>query len=166
MKKIKLGISGKFALIDDEDFERVSEYAWYICEKPTCLYAITRKQRNRKVSYLRMHRIILGITDSSISIDHINHNGLDNRRINLRVCTAIQNSMNRRKSKTSTNKYKGVAYVKVTVNGKDYFYWRARIKVGNRFYTKTARQENLAAEMYNEMAIKYYKEFASLNPIS
>ena len=95
MKKIKL-TQGKYAMIDDEDYERVSQYKWTAekCSKSENYYA-----RNRTIN-TKMHRLIMGLDSSSkLVVDHIGHNTLDNRKKYLRVCTQKENLRNRRKKK-------------------------------------------------------------------
>ena len=91
MKKIKL-TQGKFALVDDEDFERVSQYKWTAekCSKSENYYA-----RNRTIN-AKMHRLIMGVCKSKLVVDHVNHRTLDNRKENLRVCTQKENLRNRK----------------------------------------------------------------------
>ncbi|HMV40895.1 MAG TPA: hypothetical protein PK079_16500 [Leptospiraceae bacterium] len=90
MKKIKLS-RGKSALIDDDDFERVSQYNWYINEnaEKTKLYAMRSKLKSEegivKGTKVYMHRFILGIVEKSAVIQHKNGNTLDNRKANLVV---------------------------------------------------------------------------------
>ena len=105
-----------------------------------------------------MHRKVMG-AHGKIVVDHINHNGLDNRKVNLRFATFSQNSMNfRTRRKARTSKYRGVRFVK-RINR-----WTARIA-----YNKKQKHlgcfvdEKAAAEAYNEAAKKYHGEFAVLN---
>lgn len=79
--------AGKFAKVDNQDYELVSRYSWYYRDG----YALT-KINNKEV---RMHRFILQITDPNIVVDHINRDRLDNRRENLRPYTQLQNANNR-----------------------------------------------------------------------
>ena len=91
MKKIKL-TQGKFAPVDDEDYERVSQYKWTAekCSKSENYYA-----RNRTIN-TKMHRLIMGLGKSKLVVDHLNHKTLDNRKENLRVCTQKENLRNRK----------------------------------------------------------------------
>ena len=93
-------------------------------------------------------------------VDHINHDGIDNRKSNLRICSSNQNKMNRRPNRNKIAKYKGLCLNKKT--GK----WIVRISVnGKRLYLGTFKNEATAASKYNEAAIKYHGEFAKLNEI-
>ena len=90
MKKIKLS-RGKTALIDDDDFERVSQYNWYINEnaEKTKLYAMRSKLKSEegtvKGTKVYMHRYILQVVEKSAVIQHKNGNTLDNRKENLAI---------------------------------------------------------------------------------
>src|SRR5260221_4970142 len=82
MKEVPL-TQGKAALVDDEDYERVNQFKWYLVEAKYLRYANRSPYNKGKQSTLRMHRFILGLTDSKQHVDHINGNGLDNRKCNL-----------------------------------------------------------------------------------
>lgn len=146
---------GKFAIVDANDFDSLSKTKWFtLSSKNNVFYAVTGKRC--KV----MHRIIMNAPDG-IFIDHINHDGLDNRKINLRFCTRSQNTMNQRKPRNTSSRFKGVSFHKTT--GK----WRASIKVGEKSkWLGLFGNEEGAAIAYNEAAIKYFGEFALLNIIS
>jgi hypothetical protein len=105
-----------------------------------------------------MHRQILNAPDSLI-VDHINGNGLDNRKANIRTATYTQNSCNRKKANKDTwSQYKGV-----TFNAKRKK-WKARIQVhGRKIYLGSFNAETNAAKAYDKAAKKYHKEFAALN---
>jgi hypothetical protein len=91
--------------------------------------------------------------------DHINHNGLDNRKANLRQATRAQNCWNKRKQKGShSSKYKGVSWLSREKK------WQARIQAnGRKIFIGSFKNEIDAAKAYDRAAKKYYKEFASLN---
>lgn len=150
MKEIKL-TQGKVALIDDEDFDLVSQYHWYFDGK----YAKTCWDKQGKTYYLRMHRLILGLTNPKIDTDHINHNKLDNRRSNLRICNRAENLRNRKAHGKS--KYLGVFY-----NHNKYITAQIRAN-GRTIHLGTFDTEEEAAMAYDNAARKYHKEFANLN---
>ena len=124
MKEIPL-TQGKVALVDDNDYNELSKYKWYSSERRNTCYAErmswNKILHNQKTS--RMHHIIMHLP-SNIEIDHINGNGLDNRRENLRAVTRRQNQQNQHVPKTS--KYPGVSWNKrakmwgsyIHINGK------------------------------------------------
>lgn len=101
---------GKVALVDDEDYNKLSKYKWYANKGGNTFYAMRNSPRNPgKRKTVRMHVDIMGTTPPSIT-DHINGNGLDNRRCNLRTVTPRQNSQNLHIRKSS--KYPGVCWDK------------------------------------------------------
>lgn len=112
--------------------------------------------------YILMHRLIMNFP-KGMEIDHINGNGLDNRRCNLRICTRTENGSHRRLSSLNTSGYHGVSYCK---NEKRKKRWISVIRYGGRkhtlgrFYTKDE-----AAIVYNESAKKHHGQFATLNKI-
>jgi len=101
--------NGGVALVDDEDFEKVSVFTWRRRpERHTTGYAFTVRRdlntpevKRGKLRYILMHRFILGLKDPKVVVDHKNHNGLDNRRENIRPCTHAENMANRRKKITN-----------------------------------------------------------------
>lgn len=99
MKEIKLS-SGALVLVDDEDYDLVSKHKWYETKairkgKYYTSYAIGKDGTTTKRKTIAMHRLIMGFPDG-LFIDHINHNGLDNRKENLRIVTSGQNQRNLR----------------------------------------------------------------------
>ncbi|MCK9370911.1 HNH endonuclease [Candidatus Dojkabacteria bacterium] len=95
MKQISLGQlsgKGKFVIVDNEDFEYLNQFKWYIKFSGQNEYAIRHKRYDETL----MHRLIIN-TPKGMETDHINHNGLDNRRVNLRIVTTSQNQRNLRK---------------------------------------------------------------------
>lgn len=160
MKKIRL--NGKYkdhiCLIDDLDFDKVKNRVWHgqCRKKGETVYALDG-HRNL------MHQVLLGKKDG-LTIDHINGNGLDNRRKNLRFCTQKQNSRNNKRRKNLfSSKYKGV-YKKTYKSGK--MSWVASITVDNKhIYLGTFENEEHAGYAYNLGAKKYFKEYASLNKL-
>lgn len=149
MKQIEL-TRGKFALVDDADYEWLNQYKWQCDTKG---YAVHYKLG-------KMHRCILGLTDPKVFTDHIDRNTLNNQRSNLRVATAAQNKQNTPYS--GIIPYKGVHYVTV----KNHTYIRAQIFVNNKqFVLGTFETIEDAAKCYNLAAIKYFGEFAYLNQV-
>jgi len=159
-RKIPL-TQGKFALVDPEDYEELSKYKWYAVRSPRGFYAVRSiKAKNSRSGQksVRMHRVILKAPEGKF-IDHINHNGLDNRKSNLRICTMQQNSWNMRKQRRNcTSQYKGVAWHKG--EGK----WQARIICnGKSFSSGYFDDEKAAAMAYDDKAKELFGEFASPN---
>jgi len=95
---------GKFAIVDAEDFEELNKYKWYALRGLNTFYAARRVGRET----ILMHRVLMQPPDGMV-VDHIDGNGLNNCRSNLRVCTPAQNAVNSR-AKGARSGYKGVEY--------------------------------------------------------
>lgn len=131
MKEIPLS-RGLVAIVDDEDFDWLNQWKWYAGNngKARTMYAIRMAAVEGKRRKFRMHREIMNPPDG-MEVDHINHNGLDNRRSNLRIVTSSQNSRNTRKPRTGrTSKYKGVTYEKDRVG--HVARWRVGIRINGK----------------------------------
>ena len=152
MKKIEL-TKGQYALIDDEDYQRVSKYKWYAgyCQDTKGYYARrTALDGNRKYPIL-LHRFLMN-PPADMQVDHINHDTLDNRKSNLRICTRSENQRNRRKN-SGCNSF-GVTKRK---SGKNRF--QAQLNVnGNNVYLGVFPTEELASEKSKNYQIKHNKE--------
>lgn len=162
MKKIPL-TQGKFALVDDEDFEFLNQWKWFfhINPKDSSGYAIRNGTRSATGTRRRiaMHRVLMKAKKKDIC-DHKNGNGLDNRKNNLRLCDKFQSCWNRRKSiRKKLNALKGVTKVK---NHRGIpTYWIARICFkGTRIYLGTFKTKKLAESAYKKKALELHKEFA------
>ena len=92
--------SGHEIEIDDDDFEMVKGITWYTMHSPYTHYAMGREKGGRKDNrkYILMHRLLTN-APAGLEVDHIDHNGLNNKRSNLRVCTRSQNQRNRLRHK-------------------------------------------------------------------
>jgi len=155
MKEIKLRKSDRVALVDDADYEYLSQFRWYCVHEKHCYYAVSHGHIPGHPEPLRMHRVILGV-NKGIMIDHIDHNGLNNQRYNLRTATHAENGRNRKPNQGY--KYKGVG-----ASGNKY---EAKIQYNNkRMNLGTFSTEEAAALAYNDAAKKYFGEFAYLNII-
>jgi len=158
MKYITLS-QGKRAIVDDEDYEWLNQWKWYADNvRGGRTYAANK---NRKKMY--MHRLILGSADKHS--DHINGDGLDNRRENLRLCDRSQNASNRRGSEGKSSKYKGVHWRppcgrEITGN------WISQITKNKiRYYLGKFKTQKDAAIAYDKAARFIHGEFASLNDV-
>ena len=153
MKIIKL-TNGYEAFIDDSDFDKINKYKWYGNGNGTDLiYAKrkTRKSEGRKEKLTTMHRQIMNYPDGK-HVDHRNHNGLDNRRCNLRICTNTENMFNRRRLNSKSG-FLGVTWFKRLKK------WRASIHLTIGYFD--SKEE--AAKAYDQAARKLFGEFANLN---
>lgn len=154
MKKIKL-TKGMVALVDDEDFERINSFKW--CVGKTSFHHYAMRRDGKKTLF--MHRFIVD-APKGLLVDHINRNGLDNRKENLRVCTAQQNRRNGGLSKLNTSGYKGVSW------NKGIHKWSAYITANyKRIHLGYFDDKTEAARAYNNAAKQYFKEFNSSNII-
>jgi len=151
---------GKYAIVDPEDYERLSKHKWYVQRTKQMFYALRRAKGHERAKgqVVWMHRYILP-TPEGMCTDHINNNGLDNRKTNLRLATPAQNARNRRKMAVKTSsKYKGVSYHAGQRK------WCAAIRVNGQYkYFGLFQNEIDAAKAYDHAAKKYHKEFAVLN---
>jgi hypothetical protein len=158
-RKIPL-TQGKFAIVDPEDYERLSKYRWHLSKSATNSYA-ARLQRVRPGGPRRkiwMHREVIDIPEHMLC-DHISGNGLDNRKANLRPATVSQNLCNRQKTRSKTcSKYKGLEWDKIQRK------WKARIHYnGQKIYLGSFAREIDAAKAYDDKAAVLFGEFARLN---
>lgn len=119
MKKIKL-TQGKFAIVDDSDFEVLNQHGWNASKTGRYFYA------TRDGGKVYMHRQIMD-TPPGADTDHINGDGLDNRRSNLRVCSRSENLRNTGIGKNNNSGYKGVSWAK------DKRKWLAQIMVNGKY---------------------------------
>jgi len=159
MKTILL-TQGQVALVDDDDYEMVVAFRWYAQWQPKAetFYAVRHAPRvNGKQTTILMHRSIMQ-PDSGFEIDHRNHDGLDNRRSNLRVATGGQNQGNQRPQLGRTSRFKGVYFDKRNQK------WRAQIMVdGRKRHLGRFTDETNAARAYDAAALTHFGEFALVN---
>ena len=104
-KRIELTF-GKYAIVDAEDYDWLNSFKWCAVRKRNTWYAKTLRLDGGRLS---MHRLIAG-APRGLLVDHIDHNGLNNRKYNLRLCTNAQNQYNRLPLKGSTSRHKGVSW--------------------------------------------------------
>jgi hypothetical protein len=163
MKKIKL-TQGKVALVDDEDYDWLNQWKWFAKRDEHRFYVETH-DKNDHSKHLRMHRVITNCP-SNMVVDHIDGNGLNNQKDNLRICTNRQNCKNRRINKNNKSGYCGVDLDKNLYDKGYKNYWRVRIRVKDReSYIGHFNTKKKAALAYNEAAKKYFGDFARLNII-
>ncbi len=159
MKTIKL-TQGKKAMVDDEDYAWLNQWKWYAHKDRNTYYAVRdTSHRTPKREYIRMHRLILGLKkgDGKLS-DHWNHNGLDNRKSNLRLCTYSQNAQNRIPLENTASRFKGVDWQKGAKK------WCASItNNGKCVHLGLFDSEIQAAKKYDETARGLFGEFAYTN---
>jgi hypothetical protein len=150
---------GKIAIVDVEDYEWLSRWKWRIHEGRNYPYAsrIIRIGKGEQ-KHIKMHREILGLTNPQIWVDHINHNGLDNRKNNLRIASKRLNAINTSMRLDNTSGYRGVSK-NSKVNK-----WQAQIFHNKRvlhcgYYTNIED----AARAYDVAALRFRGNDAILN---
>ena len=163
MKKIELRPYGRgnFVLIDDDDYDQITQWKWSLRGRYAVRFIYKRDSTTGKHKQHRvwMHRAILS-TPADLVSDHINGNGLDNRRVNLRVATEQQNKQNRRSKRTSSSVYVGVSW------SSKYRRWIAQlVHNGSKIFGGYFITEEQAALIYNHFAYKYRGDFAHTNLI-
>lgn len=147
MKTIQL-TQGKTVIVDDDDYEYINSFSWYFLSSG---YAARTENNPHKI--ILMHRVIMNVHGFFV-VDHINHDTLDNRKINLRVCTHAENNRNR--IIASDRDYKGIY--------RHGDCWRACISLNNKsFHIGTFNTKEDAALAYNEKAKELFGVFAFLN---
>ena len=160
MAKIPL-TQGYEALVDAEDVPKLMGHKWHVFKKPpyTC-YARAGVKGTKKRTTVSMHRLLMGLeaSDTALFVDHINRNGLDNRRANLRIVTPSQNRQYTKHASGRKRRYRGV-YV---ANSGRYV---ATIGIGNRTNKHLGMFDRSkdAARAYDAEASKRFGEFAVLN---
>lgn len=149
---------GIFTMVDDEDFDFLSAFKWNPADNKdsNTLYAVRSIRKPRK-TVVRMHRIILGPGALS-TVDHIDGNGLNNQRSNLRLATSAENNRNLGMRRNNTSGYKGAFWDKY-INR-----WKASIRI-NKIQKHLGVYADVitAAKAYDVAALKYHGEFARLN---
>lgn len=147
---------GFFAKVSPVDWARVRDFNWHLYKKKNRRYAKTKIQG--KIHFL--HRFILDFPSSSV--DHIDGNGLNNCRSNLRLCSHQENCRNQKKrADAKTSRFKGVCWSKRLKK------WIAQIslKVASTTHLGCFDSEIKAAQAYNKFASQYFGKFAKLNLI-
>jgi hypothetical protein len=138
MVEIVLG-NGGVAIVDDED-ARLASLRW---SREPRGYAIRRPGKRGEQQLIRMHRVVLGVVDPAVQVDHINGDPLDNRRANLRVATPAQNAQNVRRAGGSSP-HRGVSWYR------KYACWRAAGRINGRSYHLGYFDDDLAAARASE----------------
>lgn len=157
---------GYVTILDRPDFER---HFHPIEDAPTVRWCAVRYRSGHVYAYRKirrddgtyrsahLHRDILD-APKGIDVDHINGDGLDNRRCNIRLATRTENNANRRLSTNTASRYKGVHWDRDTLS------WRAQINcAGKRHHLGRFSSEDDAGLAYNFAAIRFFGEFALLN---
>lgn len=166
MKEIKLSQQGKnkgkyVAFVDDEDYEKVNQFNWYVLKLKNTNYAYRCVYVDGKYKSQYLHHYVLNIENArlnNIEVDHIYGNGLNNQKHNLRICTKSQNMMNMMSHKNSTSIYKGVSYDKERKKFQAKIWNNNKIIFLGRFVSETD-----AAKKYDQYAKELFGDFSKLN---
>lgn len=149
-------IIGNYAIVDDEDYEWLNQWKWYAEKRPYKTYYVVRgvwNKKTKKSGLIKMHRLITK-PKKNLVVDHINHDGLNNCKNNLRVCSASRNCQNANKK----HNFRGTSLDKKTNM------WVSQIDVNTkRFFLGRFKSRMEAAKAYDKAAKKYHGEFACLN---
>lgn len=158
---IQLIKNGEVILFDSEDWKLIHGYRWRVDSQGYAVYIVY--DNGVKIEHLKMHRLILGLTDPAVLGDHINHKRSDNRRCNLRPTNPAGNARNT--SPTGRCKYLGVRYKTFRPYQKKEKFIASICVNRKRIYLGSFDLAEDAALAYNTAATKYFGEFASLNVI-
>ena len=161
MKCIPL-TQGKHAMVDDADYEHLIQWKWFVRKNKNNWYAVRTQylgggRKHPKNKTILMHREII-TPPAGLGVDHIDHNGLNNQRSNLRLATNSQNHQNENPRSGTVSRYKGVNW------HKGYKRWQVRIQLPERRVSLGYfHSEIYAAGAYDAAARKYFGDFAYCN---
>lgn len=148
-------IGDQHVLVSKAHLTHLTQYQWHIHKTKHVLYVRGYRKGERKNGLIYMHRLILD-AKSNQEVDHVNGNGLDNRKRNLRICTRSQNNANRHRLQTKTSNYKGVYFD--SINRK----WCADITCdGIRYRLGRHNSQKEAGQAYARKAKELFGEFAN-----
>ena len=149
-------LHGEICLVDDDDFALVSGFKWRATAGKT-KYAVTTDKTNRKKIIL-MHRLILGLLSNPLLVtDHIDGNGLNNTRANLRACTQAQNVRN---SVIRCDNESGIRNVMLHSNGRGEMRFRGIVTINGIKHRKWFNNSIDAEKWCAEKRIEVHGEFA------
>jgi len=157
-KEIEL-TQGKIALVDDDDFERLNQHKWHYFGLGYAARHGSKQKGSKEINYILMHREIMNFPEKT-GVDHKNHNGIDNRKENLRICGQDKNLMNTRIRSDNKSGFKGVSW------NKEKNKWVVHIRINCKtIHVGYYSDKRKAAMAYNEAAKRYFGEFACINNI-
>ena len=151
----------KWALIDECDYENANQYTWHVIKstKNSTLYAQRNySDENGIYRTQTLHVFLMGKTDNGFEIDHIDHNGLNDRRNNLRVCTIVQNKANMKPKLGGTSDFKGVCW-----SERDHVFVAKRHVSGRCTNLGSFNNEIDAAKAYDKSAVSEWGDHACIN---
>jgi len=157
MSKLIPLTKGQFAIVDDEDYDLLMQWKWYLTSDG---YAARNEYtpENKTPRTVLMHRVIT-MAPKNMDVDHHDTNRLNNCRSNLRIATRSQNCRNSRKARNKSSQYKGVTWSSRL--GK----WMAQLnsKTTGKIHLGTFALETDAAQAYDAAARRYYGDYARTN---
>lgn len=145
----------KQVFVDDEDFDRINKFKWTLKKSHNTFYA---RRSSKSPTWILMHREIINVDDKSIHYDHVDTNGLNNQKINLRRCNHSQNGANKPSLKGSSSVYKGVCFRPKRNKYQAAIQIRGSVKFLGMFFNEID-----AAKAYDNAAKIHHGEFANLN---
>lgn len=156
MKKIEL-TQNQFALVDNSDFAELNKHKWCANKYGNRFYAVRNsKTVEGKKKTILMHVEIMK-TPKGFDTDHIDIDGLNNQKKNLRICTRSQNGMNKKAYKTNRSGLKGVSWCKNQNK------WKSRIAVDKKtIHLGYFESKENAYEAYCNACTKYHKEYGRI----
>jgi len=143
---------GLKAIVDDEDYEFLSKFKWHVCGRIYGNHYAARRSKKDNRPYVWMHRVIMNPPDD-MQVDHIDGNGLNNTKENLRICTEKQNHANCKRRRTNKSGHKGI-----------YFYKQRKkwvVQVAHK-HVGIFSSYNDAIEAYKDAAEDVFGEFANI----
>lgn len=156
MKEIQL-TQGKTARVDDDIYEHLIQWKWFANKRRGAWYAVRNEHNSRPAKTVYMHRQITN-SPPEMDVDHIDGDGLNNTKENLRICTTSQNIINSRKQLNRSTKFKGVTFDKQTNK------FKAQIGVNQKnIHLGRFDSQEEAARTYDDAARKYFGDFAKTN---
>lgn len=148
---------GKAAVVDEADAEWLNRWVWHYHHTGYAARSENwQDERGRwRCRQVRMHRIIVGAEAGAV-VDHVNGDTLDNRRVNLRIASVFENTLNRKRRRSGTSGFKGVGRIGGV--------WRARIQINGQLkHLGCFQAEEEAARAYDAAAAVAFGEHARLN---
>ena len=156
-KQIQL-TKGKFAIVDESDFEWLNSFKWSAAGEVGHTYASRKCSTDDKTTSIKMHQLIMGECPIGMVIDHKNGDRFNNQRSNLRFCTTKENNRNRRNKCKRSSIYKGVSWCAPSNK------WRVMISNdGKSIRTKMFVNEIDAARQYDIWCTELFGDFSSTN---
>lgn len=144
----------QFVLVDAADFAALSRWKWSYSDG----YAIRGFRIGGRAGMLKIHRVVVGVDDPRVQVDHRDRNRLDCRRENLRIATVTQNNRNRSIGRRNASGFKGVVW------DADRNKWRAQIGFNHRFYILGRYDDPaVAARAYDAAANNLFGAFSAPN---